>query len=259
MDQWADSHCHFDFEDFNVDRDAVWRACHNNAMRYMLVPGIEPSQWTRLPQLHRTYAGLFFAVGLHPWWIAQQAEPVHHEPLTRALKAAAAQTGCRAIGECGLDKRIDLPMARQEAVLEWHLQVARELELPIVIHCVRAHNPLIRLLKRYPVKGGVIHAFNGSLQLAQTYCAMGFYLGVGGSITYERAHKTRAALAGIPLESLLLESDAPDMPLSGRQGKRNSPENIPLICEALAELRNESPARILTVTTRNFQNVFRVC
>lgn len=255
MNQWADSHCHFDFDDFNVDRHAVWLACRNNGMRYMLVPGIEPPQWTRLPELHQDYPGLFFAAGLHPWWIEKQAEHFQHDSLIRALKLTAEQPGCRAIGECGLDKLIDIPMARQEAVLELHLQVARDLQLPIVIHCVRAHNPLIRLLKRYPVKAGVIHAFNGSLQLAQTYRDMGFYLGVGGSITYERAHKTRTALAEIPLESLLLESDAPDMPLSGRQGNRNSPENIPLICKALAELRSESPDRIFAVTTRNFEDL----
>lgn len=255
---WVDSHCHFDFDVFNADRDAVWQSCRNNGMVYMLVPGIEPRQWPRLQALHKQYEGLYHAVGLHPWWIEKCLPEDRQSDLIDALYAAAKQKGCMAIGECGLDALIDTPMERQEAVLEAHLLVARDLQLPVILHCVRAHNPLIRLLKRFQSKRGVIHAFTGSQQIAQTYQDMGFYIGVGGSITYERARKTRSALADMPLEALLLETDAPDMPLCGNQGKRNSPANIPLICDSLAELRDESPEHIMAVTTGNFQNLLNL-
>lgn len=260
--RWVDSHCHFDFEEFNKDRDAVWQACRNDGMTNMLVPGINPDQWLRLPQLHKSYDGLVYAVGLHPWFIKKKDDSQNgltpQSGLVEALHAAAMRDGCKAIGECGLDALIDIPMALQESVLELHLQVARDLELPVILHCVRAHNPLIRMLKRFQLKGGAIHAFNGSLQLAQTYQDMGFYLGVGGSITYKRANKTRSALAAMPLETLLLETDAPDMPLCGRQGQRNCPTNIPLIGGCLAALRNETFEDICTVTTRNFQNLLKL-
>lgn len=256
--RWADSHCHFDFDEFSTDRDTLWRTCRNDGMAYMLVPGIEPDQWPRLQRMHHTYDGLVYAVGLHPWWIAThgpKAENGGPNLLIDALHKAAGQDGCKAIGECGLDALIDEPLERQESVLEWHLQAASELNLPVVLHCVRAHNPLIRMLKRFRLSGGVIHAFNGSLQLAQTYHEMGFYLGVGGSITYERANKTRSALAGMPLEALLLETDAPDMPLCGQQGQRNSPANIPRIIDCLATLRDDTTERIAEVTTRNLQSL----
>jgi len=156
-----------------------------------------------------------------------------------------------------MDKMIATPMALQQQLLTLHIDIANQLHKPLIIHCVRVHNELIAQLKKSKIhSGGVIHAFTGSYETARQFVDMGFYLGVGGSITYERAQKTRTALTKIPLEYLLLETDAPDMPLQGQQGQRNSPENIPRIAQVLAELRGVSCAEIAAATWANTQALF---
>lgn len=251
-----DSHCHFDFTAFDVDREEVWQSCLNRGVRAMVIPGVSPVDWPKAIALSATMPGIYHAVGLHPWWVN---EAIELGGLADQLRTAAQGERCVAIGECGLDAAIESPLAIQQPVLELHLPVAKALALPIIIHCRRAHNELISLLKHNPLPaGGVIHAFSGSYEMAKQYWDMGFYLGIGGTITYERAHKTRDAVKAMPVESLLLESDAPDMPLAGKQGQRNSPENIPLIAQALAELRGEPVQLIAEQTTRNAQTLFKI-
>src|SRR5690606_13153989 len=127
----------------------------------------------------------------------------------------------------GLDANIDASMALQLLVLRAQLEVAAKCDKPVILHCVKAHNQLLEALDTSGVKRGVIHAFSGSSELAEQYWRRGFYLGIGGTITYERALKTRRAVQQLPLEALLLETDAPDMPMAGKQGERNSPEYLP--------------------------------
>lgn len=253
---FIDSHCHFDFAAFDADRENVWRSCVDLGVRAMVIPGVSPADWPKATAIAAANPGIYSAVGLHPWWVN---EAVALDELANQLRTAALGNQGVAIGECGLDAAIDTPLVIQQSVFELHLQVASEVGLPIIIHCRRAHNELISVLKHHPLQhGGVIHAFSGSYEMAKQYWDMGFYLGIGGTITYERAHKTRAAVKRMPLESLLLESDAPDMPLAGRQGQRNSPEYIPLIADALAQLRSESVAVIAERTTRNAQTLFKI-
>ncbi|WP_036186445.1 TatD family hydrolase [Marinimicrobium agarilyticum] len=248
-----DSHCHFDFEAFDEDREDIWSRCRSAGVRQLLIPGTEPEQWARAQGLCEAMPDWYFAAGIHPWWQYK----VRGKEWLDACRRALSHSHCLAVGECGLDKFIDTPMAEQEALLEQHLQLAYEQRLPIVLHCVKAHNELIRWLKRYPLeRGGVIHAFSGSVDIAETYWQMGFRLGVGGTITYERAKKTREAVSRIPAEALLLETDAPDMPLCGRQGERNSPEYLPDVARGLAELRGVTIEEIAAITTANAQLLF---
>lgn len=262
-EHYFDSHCHFDFEAFDPDRDQVWQRCKNADVNQLLVPGVAPDQWPLAAKVAREYEGLCYAVGVHPWWLKdvfdlQQLDSRQFDDMAEELTKAALQENCVAIGECGLDLIHDADsQSVQERVLAMHLKVAQEIELPIVIHSVKAHNPLIRLLKEYPLeRGGVIHAFSGSLEMGQEYWDLGFYLGIGGTITYERAHKTRSAVERLPLEALLLETDAPDMPLCGNQGERNSPERLPEIAQVLAELRSQSVEEIASQTTANSRKLF---
>lgn len=257
--RFFDSHCHFDFPDFDSDRAQVFQNLNSLGVAGLLVPGVAPSQWPRAQALSRQLPGCYFAVGIHPWWIEQIATD------TPALDAYARQirdiiagenaTGesrCLAIGEAGLDKTIATPMEQQLALLGWHIDLANDLELPIIVHSVRTHNELIAHCKRHrPVRGGVVHAFNGSYETAMQLIDLGFYLGAGGAISYPRANKTRTAFTRVPLDAVLIESDAPDMPLRGHQGQRNSPENIPLIAQVLAELRGEDVA---VLASRLWQN-----
>lgn len=271
--QFFDSHCHLDFIEFNTDRAVLWQACNAQSINQLLIPGVTPDQWNVAAQLCLRFDGLIYAAGIHPHWIEQQQwfrtvsngllAPDTQENIASLIAAEFVRSEhpqaslCRAIGECGLDKLIATPIALQQQLLNLHIDVANQLEKPLIVHCVRAHNEMIALLKKNkPKAGGVIHAFSGSYEVAQEYVALGFYLGVGGTITYARAQKTRAAVAQIPLAYLLLETDAPDMPLQGKQGQRNSPEYLPLIAAQVAQLRDLSVAEVATATTRNAQTLF---
>lgn len=271
--QFFDSHCHFDFIEFNADRTALWQACTAQGITGLLMPGVAPEQWQNAAQLCARYEGLCYAAGIHPHWIEQQQwfqkdaqgllVDATREKIVALIRDQIVQSTkaekpyCVAVGECGLDKLITTPMALQQQLLNLHIDIANQLAKPLIIHCVRAHNEMIALLKKNkPKAGGVIHAFSGSYEIAHEYIGLDFCLGIGGTITYERAQKTRAAVAKIPLDYLLLETDAPDMPLQGKQGQRNSPEYIPHIAQVLAQLRNESLQDIAAATRRNTLRLF---
>ncbi|MFT5117964.1 MAG: TatD DNase family protein [Kiritimatiellia bacterium] len=247
-----DSHCHFDFPEFDLQRKQLWLDCKARGITGMLIPGVEPEQWARSYEIAVNNPGVIMAAGLHPWWVKSAQLPETDRWLNML-----GRKQCVAIGECGLDAVIDTPLRVQQVVFERHLVMALECELPLIIHVRQTHNETIRLLKRYnPPKGGVIHGFTGSQAMAMEYWRMGFYLGVGGSITYPRAQKTRASIKAMPLESLVLETDAPDMPLYGHQGKVNSPLRLLDVAEALAELRNANVDDIASATTKNSANLF---
>jgi TatD DNase family protein len=258
-----DSHCHFDFEIFDHDRELVWQTCNQSGIRCLLIPGVAPDQWKIAADIVRAHAGIFIGVGLHPWWLNKSLSLDITESYLAALKRDLNENisleRCVAIGECGLDAFIQTPLRLQQQVLAVHLQLASETSLPLIIHCRKAHNELLAQLQKYKLPaGGVIHAFSGSYELAMRYWLMGFRLGIGGTITYERANKTRDAVKRLPLESILLETDAPDMPLQGKQGKRNSPECILDIAQTLADIRSEPLEKIAAQTTLNSQTLFKI-
>ncbi|WGL17393.1 TatD family hydrolase [Microbulbifer bruguierae] len=257
-----DSHCHFDFEAFASDRGDVWHRCRARGIEKLILPGVSISQWRSLFALVNSEPGWYGAVGVHPWWVKELAiEPARLQRaiVERVVHERAGNDCCVAVGECGLDAGIDTPMDEQVAVFKAQLRAAKELHLPVIVHCVRAHSEVIRHLKQTPPeRGGVIHAFSGSREIAEEYRKLGFYLGVGGTITYARASKTRHALASVPLESLLLESDAPDMPHAGRQGERNSPEYLPEVAETLAQLRGISVDKVIAQTEENACSLFNL-
>lgn len=250
-----DSHCHFDFDDFGSDRSRVWERCRAAGVESLIIPGVSRPRWPALFELVRARPDWYAAVGLHPWWVAEsEVEP---DELQRDIAGQLAANACVAIGECGLDGAIAIPLEDQEPFFRAQLALACEVQLPLIVHACRCHGEMLQLLKEYrPQRGGVIHAFSGSEEIAREYWKLGFRLGAGGTITYERAAKTRRAFAALPLEAVLLESDAPDMPVQGRQGLRNSPEYLPLIAETLAELRGISPERVAEQTRRNTEQLF---
>lgn len=249
-----DSHCHFDFDVFSVRRDALWREAKTAGLRHLLIPGVSKQQWPRIIELCRHQQDYYFALGCHPVFL-DQYHPEDLETLETLLSNKSER--CLAVGEIGLDNVIDVPFKLQLNVFEEQLEQAKQHDLPVIIHHRKSHNEIIRLLKKSAnPRAGVIHAFSGSYQEAKTYVDMGFYLGVGGTITYPRANKTRQALRQIPLEYLLLETDAPDMPLMGYQGQPNSPSKLPLICDALSELTSIDVEQLRQQTTHNFKQLF---
>lgn len=254
-----DSHCHFDFAAFDEDREPLWQACRQRGVRGLLVPGVAPAQWPAAARLCGDYSGMIYGAGVHPWWVDElYAGGFDKAVLQTQLTAELEKPACRAVGECGLDVRIGTPMDLQQQVLAVQLAVAAECDRPVVLHCVKAHNELLQMLDASGVKRGVVHAFGGSQELARQYWRRGFYLGIGGTITYERARKTRAAVQQLPLEALLLETDAPDMPLAGRQGARNSPAYLPEVAGVLAQLRGETLEKVAAVTTANARALFKI-
>jgi TatD DNase family protein len=287
-----DSHCHFDSEAFDSDRTDLWQQAITAGVKHLLIPGIHPEQWAKARATATQLDGCFYAAGLHPWWFAKWLQPLLTEKLQKEdhkqkttdssvfkvefqtclqelqeqLHAQAQDNKCLAIGETGLDilpgkksrdatEQIDLEL--QIKIVNTHINAANNCQKPIILHCRKAHNALVECLKNIPViRGGVLHGFTGSVQLAQHYIDCGLKIGVGGSITYARANKTRQAIKALPKEALVLETDAPDMPLSGKQGQRNSPEYLPLIAKALAELRGETLAEVADYTNANCAELF---
>lgn len=224
----------------------------------MLIPGVSPESAKRQFLVVEQLPSVCGAVGLHPWWIESATKKA---PFTlQALGDLAARYPVAAIGECGLDGAMDAPdWEAQLRILELHLQAAIELELPIILHVRKAHDRMLSVLKRYPLAvGGVVHAFSGSIEVANAYRRHGLLMGVGGVITYSRARKSREAIASLPDDALVLETDAPDMPLCGFQGERNAPSQLPLIAEALAQLRGVSVEAVAKSTTDNAVRLFGV-
>ena len=250
-----DSHCHLDLEPLGSQVPALLADCAREGITDLVMPGLNPDQWQRLGELSRldSEVRLHRAVGLHPWWV--ETTPVDLTTLRELLLASVSSAV--AIGECGLDGGIATDMVRQEAYFQVHLEVADECNKPLIVHAHRAHNAILRMLNRHRLPaGGVIHGFSGSTELAQQYWRRGFLLGIGGTITYPRALKTRHAVQAMPSEALLLETDAPDMPLSGQQGRANSPLNLPKVADMLAVLRGESTAEVSGYTSANAASLF---
>ncbi|MDH5377867.1 MAG: TatD family hydrolase, partial [Gammaproteobacteria bacterium] len=152
----------------------------------------------------------------------------------------------------------NLDRKEQQDYFERQLAMAKAADMPVVIHARKSHDDIITLLEKLRVPCGTIHAFNGSLQQAQKYIDLGFKLGFGGTLTFERSSKIRALAKALPLDSIVLETDAPDMTVSQHQGERNSPEYLPYCFQALSEIRDESPEEIATQLFKNSCEVFRI-
>jgi TatD DNase family protein len=261
--RFFDSHCHLDFAAFDQDRELVWRDCNARGIQQLLIPGVSPTQWQVAGAIAEQHENIFMGVGFHPWWleknIPSENVPQYLANIQQQLQHNIHRKKSVAVGECGLDAVIEISMLLQQQVLEIHLQLARDTALSLIIHCRKAHNELLALLHKYELPaGGVIHGYSGSYEMAMQYWARGFRLGIGGTITYERANKTRAAVRRLPLDAILLETDAPDMPIFGQQGQRNNPQNILTIAQTLADLRGESLETISNQTTLNSQALFKI-
>ncbi len=261
MNPLIDSHCHFDFAPFSAANIEVAKAQQAGVTK-ILVPAIGQSNWLQVAQLSQRYPHyLYHALGLHPYFIEQ-----HNDDALSVLNQVldVRHTHCVAIGECGLDMMLAQELltpallAKQQSLFCGQIELAQQYGLPLIIHNRKAHQQIIKLLRQYrPSSGGVIHAFSGSFQQAMEYIELGFYIGVGGVITYPRALKTRKTISQLPLEYLLLETDAPDMPLYGKQGQTNHPANLPYVAQALLELRSEDENQLYGQLIDNSQRLFK--
>ena len=246
-----DSHCHLDVADFDDDRDAVLARSRENGVTGFVVPGVLAAGWQGLWELSTRVPDLYPAFGLHPVYLDE-----HDDADPAALEAWLSDHPAVAIGEIGLDYHIkELDRDRQQALFEAQLAVARTAGLPVILHVRKAHDQVLSTLTRIPVGGGIVHAFNGSLEQAERYRSHGFSFGFGGMLTFERSSRLRALARALPLEAIVLETDAPDMTVAQHRGERNSPEYLPYCLEALARARAASPEEVARVTTQNVRDV----
>lgn len=253
-----DSHCHIDLDIFDLDRDKVLKEASEVGIERMLVLGLSNLQFARLLKLKVQYSQLDIALGLHPYFLVEQDATKTQVMLNQFLNLAEQHKNeYIAFGEMGLDGSLSISMDYQQQILEFQLNVANDFRKPIVLHHRQSHNQLIASLKHNKCNvGGIIHAFSGSYQEALTYIDMGFLIGVGGTITYPRASKTRDTISKLPIDKLVLETDSPDMPINGYQGQRNEPRKLCCVVDSLSELRSESKAEIMEQTTKNYFTLF---
>ncbi len=255
--QFVDTHCHFDFPPFSGNETESLELAYAQGVRSIIVPTISAQRFQQVLELANRYPMLYAALGLHPLYIAQ-----HREQDINVLVQALAQKPNKlvAIGEIGLDLFMDDPqLERQISLLKAQLKLAKRYDLPVILHSRHSHDQLSRELRNAAVpRCGVVHGFSGSLSQAQAFIKLGYFIGVGGTITYERAQKTRQVIAQLPLSALLLETDAPDMPLAGYQGQPNRPERVRQVFETLCQLRPESPAVIAEAILVNTDRLFGI-
>jgi TatD DNase family protein len=246
-----DSHCHIDLGAFDDDRDQVLAAARAAGVTDLLVPGVERRTWDRLVGLCQQHRSLHLALGLHPVALA-----AHGEGDVRELAGRVASDRPLAVGEIGLDWQAPgLDRERQQSLFEAQLEVAAQAGLPVVLHVRKAHDRVLQTLRRYRLPGGFCHAFNGSLQQAGHYIERGFVLGFGGMLTFERSARLRRLAGDLPLESLVLETDAPDMTVASHRYQRNSPAYLPEVLQALANVRREPIEQLAAATTSNTRRV----
>jgi TatD DNase family protein len=251
-----DTHCHLDVPDFEGDRDAVLARCAAGGVGHIVVPGVRLADFAQVQRVCASSPVLHAAYGLHPVYLAE-----HTGAHLDALREWVARERPVAIGEIGLDWFVEtLDRERQQWLFEQQLAIAREFDLPVILHVRRSHDAVLATLRRFRLpRGGICHAFAGSLDHARHYLALGFVLGFGGAATHDRANRLRGTLKALPAEAIVLETDAPDIPpCFVARGGRNSPDFLPRIAALLAEVRGMPLADFSAVTTANAQRVLRL-
>ena len=257
---WIDTHCHWDAPEFAEDREAVRARALAAGVERFIVPAVQARDFARTQALCRA-AGQPYALGIHPLY-TPQAQDEHLVLLDRMLGEAATDPLLVAVGEIGLDFFVPgLDPERQQSFYVEQLKLARKHDLPVILHVRKSADQLLAGLRRIPVRGGIAHAFNGSTQQANAFIELGFALGFGGALTFERALQLRRLAAALPETALVLETDAPDIPphwlyktaAQRQQGERsrNEPCELPRIAATLAALRGWSLERTAAITSAN--------
>ncbi len=261
MPCWIDTHCHLDAPEFSADREAVRARADRAGVVHCVLPAVAARHFDDIRRLaHAT--GDSYALGIHPLF-TPTAHEADLERLDRALAADHDDPRLVAVGEIGLDHFVPgLDRERQRFFYREQLRLARRHGLPVILHVRRSADDLLRELRRQPVAGGIAHAFNGSGQQAQAFVDLGFALGFGGTLTYERSLQIRRLAVSLPLSALVLETDAPDIPpqwlyrtaaarAAGQGSGRNEPAELPRMAQVLAALRGVPLPELAAATSAN--------
>ena len=258
---WIDTHAHLDAPELAHDVDAVREQARAQGVVHCVLPAVERSNWDSVRLLAHRH-GDSYALGIHPLYTGR-AQDEDLELLAHTLQQHRADPRLVAVGEIGLDYFVPgLDAERQQRFYRAQLALARRFDLPVILHVRRSADQLLKALRQVKVRGGIAHAFNGSLQQAQAFVALGFKLGFGGAVTYDRALQLRRLATELPLGSLVMETDSPDIPphwlyttaaerAEGRPQGRNTPAELPRIAQVVADLRGMAVADLAQVTTAN--------
>lgn len=263
---WIDTHCHLDAPEFDPDRPAVVARAQAAGVRMMVLPAVQAGGFEAVRALAHRH-GLAYALGIHPLFVDRAADG-DLEALRQRLRDWRDDPRLVAVGEIGLDHFVPgLDLRRQQAMYEAQLALAREAGLPVLLHVRRSADALLGGLGRVRVDGGIVHAFNGSPSQATRFLKLGFALGFGGALTFERALRIRELATTLPESALVLETDAPDIPpqwlyrtaearrVDGGGHHRNEPAELPRIASVLAQLRGWSPDDAARLTAANASRV----
>jgi TatD DNase family protein len=253
-----DTHCHLDLPELAGALPVYLAAALAAGVQRMLVPAVEAVRWPGLLQLQQQTSALQIelALGIHPWW----AESAKEQQLEQLANLLQTEPGVCAVGEIGLDFALSAEdEAATQQLHQWQqrlfsaqLALAAKAGKPVVLHHRKSQPALLAELKRQQFsQGGILHAFSGSQAQAHAFMDLGFKLGIGGTISYQRAQKTRDTVKKLPLSALVLETDAPAMPLAGFQGQANTPAQLALVFQQLCTLRSEPPAALAEALWQN--------
>jgi TatD DNase family protein len=256
---WIDTHCHLDAGEFGVEADAIAAQAARDRVSWIVIPAVARANFAAVAGLADRQANCTYALGIHPIFVPQAAE-ADLAALRDAVAAAMDDPRFVAIGEIGLDfflPELCTPAMRQkqEHFYSEQLKIARDFDLPVLLHVRRSQDIILKYLRRIRVGGGIAHAFNGSFQQAQAFIDLGFKLGFGGAMTFPRALQIRRLASELPQEALVLETDAPDIAPAWLHPGRNSPEELPRIGEVLAGLRGMHAEAVAAATSGNARRV----
>lgn len=252
---WIDTHCHLDAAEFGDESAAVAARALQHDVSWIVIPAVAVGNFDVVRRLASSQPNCTYALGIHPICVPQ-ADPADLLTLRAAVAAAMTDQRFVAIGEIGLDffiPELTTPLMRdkQEHFYVEQLKIARDFDLPVLLHVRRSQDTLLKYLRRIPVRGGIAHAFNGSFQQAEMFIDLSFKLGLGGAMTFTRALQIRRLATTLPLGALVLETDAPDISPAWVHPARNSPEQLPAIGAVLAALRSMQLAELARATSDN--------
>ena len=255
MELIFDTHAHYDDAQFDADREALLSAMPENGVGLILDPGCDLESSRAAIALAEQYPHIYAAVGYHP----ENCAPYTDADLD-ILRRLAQHPKVVAIGEIGLDYYWEQnpPKEFQQAVFRAQLALARELDLPVIVHDRDAHADCLAIVKEFPEVRGVFHCYSGSVEMARELWKLGWYLGLDGPVTYKNARRTVEVAAEVPLERLLLETDSPYMAPVPKRGTRNDSRNIRCIAEKIAEIRNMTADAIIRVSAENGRRLFGI-
>jgi TatD DNase family protein len=256
---WIDTHCHLDAAEFSGEETKIANEAQQQGVSCIVIPAVARSNFEVVAELARQHGNCTYALGIHPIFVPS-AEETDLSALRTAVAQALNDPNFVAIGEIGLD--FFVPALKDGAIREKQeyfyseqLKIARDFDLPVLLHVRRSQDIILKYLRRIQVKHGIAHAFNGSDQQAYAFIELGFKLGFGGAMTFPRALQIRRLATSLPEDALVLETDAPDISPAWLHPSRNSPTELPRIGHVLADLRQVSAEEIMQATARNAYDV----